>query len=182
MKCIILTAGYGTRLGELTKDRPKPMIDINGRPVIEHILTRLNIHGIHDIIINLHYLPGVLTDYLGNRVLYFYEPRLLGHDRTIEALKSWLLPDDVFMVLNGDTINDLNYTTMINAHKPNTITVFMDEWRAAGVWIYSKEIFTNKNLSVIPYREKCFWADVGTIERLEEARKYFEDEKTNSMS
>ena len=182
MKCIILSAGYGTRLGTLTKDRPKPMIEVGGRPVIEHIITRLNIHGIHDIIVNLHYLPGIVSEYLGNRVIYFYEPRLLGHHGTLMALKNWLLPDDRFMVINGDTITDVNYTSMMEFHEVKTITAYMDDWRSAGTWIYDASYFTNSDLSVRPYREHCFWADVGTPDRLEAARRYFDEPKTvNSM-
>ena len=173
MKAIILSAGYGSRLGELTKDKPKPMLDVGGKPVIECILERLAIHGITDVIVNIHYLPELLPEYLQERALYYYEPRLLGHKKTILALKPWLKDAD-FMVINGDTVTDLNYTWMINEHKPQTITAYMDEWRCAGTWIYPKEYFDNPNLPVYPYREHgSTWFDIGTKERLEEARKYY---------
>jgi len=179
MRVILLAAGYGTRLGELTKDKPKPMIDVGGKPVIEHILTRLADHGIRDVIVNLHYLPHILTDYLGGRVLYYYEPRLLGHHKTIMALKNWLVQESSFMVINGDTISDVDYTEMSMFHKPDTITAYMDEWRCAGTWIYSSSYFVNQSLSVRPYRQdKSVWFDVGTVPRLEEARRYFDEQKT----
>lgn len=183
MRAIILCAGYGTRLGTLTKDRPKPMIEIAGRPVIEHILTRLSIHGINDIIVNLHYLSGIIPEYLGNRVLYYYEPRLLGHEGTIRALHNWLSSEESFFVVNGDTISDVDYTAMIQFHQKGTITSYMDEWRSAGTWIYSREYFINKDISVRPYRQRnSIWYDIGTPERLEEARKYYDNQKSRDLS
>ena len=173
MKAVILCAGYGTRLGELTRNTPKPMIEIMDRPIIEHILTRLSIHGITQIIVNLHYLPEKITDYVRDRALYYYEPRLLGHNGTIEALKEWLKDDD-FFVINGDTISDIDFTDMISRHSPGTVTAFMDEWRCAGVWIYDREYFTNPHIPVIPYRPGVKWFDLGTPERLKAAKEYYE--------
>ena len=77
MKAIILAAGYGTRLGNITRNLPKPMIDIGGKPVIEHILTRLAEYEITEIMVNVHYLSEIITDYLKNRVMYYHEPVLL---------------------------------------------------------------------------------------------------------
>jgi len=79
MKVVILAAGYGTRLGSLTKDKPKPLVDLDGKPLIEHIMTRLAMHGLTEVIVNIHYLPQLLPAYLHERALYFYEPKLLGH-------------------------------------------------------------------------------------------------------
>lgn len=173
MRALILAAGYGTRLGELTKDKPKPLIEVNGRSVIEGIIERLHLHGIAQIIVNLHYLPLVITERIMNKALYYYEPKLLGHDGTIDALKDWLKDDD-FFVINGDTISNVDYTQMKCLYKEKTISVLMDQWRCAGTWIYSKEYFENKNLPVIPYRPSGLeWHDIGTKERLEEARKFY---------
>ncbi len=175
MRALILSAGYGSRLGELTKDKPKPLIEVNGKSVIEGIIDRLHIHGITEIIVNLHYLPTAITERINSNALYYYEPRLLGHDGTINALKEWLKGDD-FFVINGDTISNVDYTEMRRYYKYNTITALMDQWRCAGTWIYPKEYFDNKNLSAIPYRPRGLeWHDIGTPERLEEAKKYYEN-------
>ena len=174
MKAIILAAGYGTRLGRLTEKTPKVLIEVAGRPIIDHIIARLNNAGIHQIIVNLHYLSEMVTKHLGDRVLYYYEPKLLGHEGTIEALRGWFAED--FMVINGDTLSNVNYNTMIASHFPNTITVLMDEWRAIGTWIYSPAYFANKHIAVNPYRQpNIVWFDVGKTDRLEEARKYFDE-------
>ena len=179
MKAIILAAGYGTRLGNITRNLPKPMIDIGGKPVIEHILTRLAEYEITEIMVNVHYLSEIITDYLKNRVMYYHEPELLGHAGTIHALQNWLSGD--FMVINGDTLNEINYSKMIAAHKLGTITAHMDEWRCCGTWIYSSEYFDAKNLPVYPYRDGSRWFDIGNPARLEYARGYYDAKSTHSM-
>lgn len=170
MRALVLAAGYGTRLGNLTKDRPKAMIKVGSKPVIGHIVDNLYKAGVKQIIVNIHYLPEKIPEYLGDRVLYYYEPILLGHKGTIKALRDWL--DDDFLVINADTINNLDYKKIIKYHQKGTITVLMDEWRAAGTWIYPYEYFDNPQVEVRPYRPKgLFWMDIGTKEKLKEARK-----------
>ena len=174
MKALILAGGYGKRLGELTKNQPKPTIVVGGKTVIERIIERLHIHGITQIIINVHYLPTIITEQLNGNALYFYEPQLLGHEGTIDALRGWL--GNEFFVINGDTISNVNYTDMMHFHAKGTITALMDNWRCAGTWVYDDMYFTNKDLSVVPYRPRdLVWHDIGTPERLAEAKKYYEN-------
>lgn len=182
MKCLLLAAGLGSRLGELTKNKPKPLIDLNGRPLIEHTISRLAAHGIVDVIVNIHYLPEMMVSSLRERVLYYHEPKLLGHKKTIFALRNWLQGED-FMVVNADTITDLDYTTLIATHNSLTsgyphghVTAVMDEYQATGTWVYSKEVFEN-NIPIIPYRvPNLYWEDLGTPERLEKTRKRLAEE------
>ena len=174
MKVILLCAGYGTRLGQLTKNRPKPLIEIAGKPILTHIIDRLNQHGLYDIIINVHYLPEMIPNKQESRALYFYEPRLLGHKGTIYALKDWI-KDDFFFVLNGDTLSNVNYSEMINLKQSDKILALMDEHRAAGTWLYPPSFLTDSELSIKPYRPNDLsWFDTGTPDRLEEAKKYYE--------
>ena len=64
MKAMILAAGLGTRLRPLTDDRPKALVEISDRTLLEIALTRLRSFGIHDVIINVHHLAGMVVDYL----------------------------------------------------------------------------------------------------------------------
>lgn len=173
MKAICLSGGYGTRLGTLTKNLPKPLIKIGGKTVLEHIIDRLNLHGIYQIIINTHYLPIQINDKLETRALYYHVNQLLGHEGTIYALKDWI-KDDYFFVLNGDTISNINFTDMWNKREPDQIVQLMDGHRAAGVWLYPPAFLLKSDLPIKPYRPvDLIWHDIGTPERLKKAREYY---------
>ena len=64
MKAMILAAGLGTRLRPLTNDRPKALVEIAGRTLLEITLTRLRTFGIRDVIINVHHFADKVVDYL----------------------------------------------------------------------------------------------------------------------
>ena len=172
-KCLILAGGLGTRLKPLTDNTPKPLIKVANKPIIEHIIDGLALHGIDEIIINTHYLATQINEKLETRALFYHVNKLLGHKGTIFALRKWLEDED-FWVINGDTMTDLNYTEMANVHKTGTITAFMDsEYRSGGTWIYPKEFFTQE-VPVIPYRPLANFWDCGTPEKLEIVRKIYE--------
>ena len=90
MKAFILAAGLGTRLRPLTFKKPKPLIKINDRPIIDYVLEWLANQGIKEVIINLHYMPDMIKKHLGRggefglKITYSYEKNILG---TAGALK-----------------------------------------------------------------------------------------------
>lgn len=174
MIAICLSAGYGTRLGKRVKDVPKPMLEIQGKPILQHIIDHLSLHGIDELIINLHYLPDAIINEIQSKALYYYEPKLLGHKGTVFALRKWL-EGKPFLVINGDTLTNLNYTEMIKSHKKGSITVAMDEYRSIGSWIYPEDYFDNPEMSITPFRQANLeWTDIGVPERLEEAKLKYE--------
>jgi NDP-sugar pyrophosphorylase family protein len=175
MRALILAGGYSTRLGTLTKNLPKPLIEVSGKPILQHIIDRLNLHGINEIIINTHYLPVHINKAIETRALYYHVPRLLGHKGTIYALKDWI-GDDFFFVINGDTLSNVNYTEMWNMRNETQILALMDENRCAGTWLYPKLYLQYSSLSIQPYRpEDLIWHDVGDRKRLKEARAYYDN-------
>ena len=170
MKAIILAAGYGTRLGTLTKNLPKPLIKVGNKTVLEQIVDRLNLHGVYQIIINTHYLPVQINKALETRALYYHVSRLLGHKGTIYALKDWI-KDDWFFVINGDTLSNVNYTEMMNLRRVDEVLALMDENRCAGTWLYPPIYLQNADLPIRPYRPNDLeWVDIGTRKGLKEAR------------
>ena len=84
MKAMGLCAGYGTRLGDLTRDLPKPMLPLQGRPMLEYTLMNLRRHGFDEIAINLHFQGRLVQDHFGDgsgwqvKLVYSHEPELLG--------------------------------------------------------------------------------------------------------
>lgn len=127
MKAMVLAAGLGTRLRPLTLDRPKPLVEVAGRPLIAYGLLLLRRHGITDVVINLHHRGEALRAALGDgsqygvRIIYSPEDPLLDTGGAIKNAEP-LLADDDFVVLNADTIIDLPLERLIAAHRERRAT------------------------------------------------------------
>jgi len=121
VKALILAAGEGTRLRPLTLTRPKPMLPVAGEPLLAITIRMLRHHGITDIAINLHHHPETITDHFGDgtrfgvHITYSHEPELLGTAGAARKLAHFL--DDTFVVVYGDVLTDLNYTTLVRFHR-----------------------------------------------------------------
>src|SRR5437868_7160562 len=119
MKAIIVAGGRGKRLRPLTDNIPKPMIQIAGKPIIEHTINLFKKNGITDFIISLCYLPHKITEYFGDgknfgvHIDYMYEKENfpLGTAGNIAAAKNVI--SGTFIVTYSDIIRDLNITDMI---------------------------------------------------------------------
>src|ERR1700682_3691954 len=108
MRALVLAAGEGTRLRPLTLDRPKPMVPLGGRPLLEHLVDLLRNHGIREIAINLHYKAEAITSYFGDgsrfgvSITYSPEAQLLGSAGAARLL-DWYFQEP-FLVLYGDVL------------------------------------------------------------------------------
>jgi NDP-sugar pyrophosphorylase family protein len=122
MKAMILAAGLGTRLRPLTDTIPKPLLTVGGQPLIVWNLLLLRESGIHEVIINLHYLGHMIEDAIGDgshwgmRVKYSYEPTLLGTGGGLKAVE-WFFEKQPFLVINGDTLIKLDMKALIRFHQ-----------------------------------------------------------------
>mgnify|MGYP005861953141 CR=1 FL=1 len=134
MKAMILAAGEGTRLRPLTLTRPKPMVPIGDKPLLAHTIAWLRRHGITEIGINLHYKPEVITDYFGDgsafgvRLVYSYEPKILGTAGGAKALEAFL--DEPFVVVYGDLLTALDLTAVCRFHAEVTVVLY----RVSNPW------------------------------------------------
>ena len=75
MRAMVLAAGLGTRLRPLTGDRPKALVELSGRTLLEIALARLREFGIHDVIVNTHAFAGEIAEYLAANQNFWHEPR-----------------------------------------------------------------------------------------------------------
>jgi NDP-sugar pyrophosphorylase family protein len=125
MKAMVLCAGYGTRLGDLTRESPKPMLPLNGRPMLAYILAHLKRHGFDQIAINLHFKPEIIRDYFGDgaraglQITYSHEPQLLGTAGGLKQLADYFRDAAEFLVHYGDVVTDQNFTAMLKFHREN---------------------------------------------------------------
>ena len=121
IKAIIMAGGEGTRLRPLTCNRPKPMIPVINKPVLEHSINLLKKHGIRDIILSLYYLPENVHNYFGDgsewgvNLTYSVEETPMG---TAGGVKQAIgRNDETFIVLSGDGLIDFDVTEIIKYHR-----------------------------------------------------------------
>lgn len=121
MKALILAAGEGTRLKQLTHHRPKPMLPLRNIPLLQYTIEWLREHGIYEIAINLHHYPEVITDYFGDggnfgvSIIYSYEETLRGTAGAAKQLEYFL--DETFVTVYGDVYTNLDLGRICLAHE-----------------------------------------------------------------
>ena len=119
MKVVIMAGGKGTRIASIANDIPKPMIQIGGKPILEHQIENLKACGLTDIILVIGHLGDAIKDYFqdgkdfGVNISYFTEDHPLG---TAGALFKMNLTDD-FLLLCGDVMIDVDFNRFIAFHK-----------------------------------------------------------------
>ena len=118
---VIMAGGKGTRLYPLTKDIPKPMVKVAGRPILERLILHLVSHGIHHIFLSVNYLPDVIKDHFGNGERFGCQIEYLHEDEPLGTAGSLaLLPDeltDPVLVMNGDLVMSADLGAMLDYHE-----------------------------------------------------------------
>jgi D-glycero-alpha-D-manno-heptose 1-phosphate guanylyltransferase len=118
MKAIVLCGGRGTRLGDLTKATPKPLLMVAGRPFIAHILDRLTRSGVDELVLAVGFHWTQFRDYVGRdwngvKVDYSIESSALG---TGGAIKKAMVEKKITksLVVNGDTVFDIDISALLS--------------------------------------------------------------------
>ena len=102
MKAVILAGGLGTRLSEETSSRPKPMVEIGGRPILWHILKIYSQHGINDFIICCGYKGYLIKEYFANYFLHMSDVTFDMRENRMQVHQSVAEPWHVTLVDTGD--------------------------------------------------------------------------------
>ncbi|MCS7141628.1 MAG: nucleotidyltransferase family protein [Candidatus Nitrosocaldus sp.] len=119
MKAVILAGGYGKRLRPLTDDRPKPMVEILGKPIIAWQIEWLKMNGVDELALCVGYMKEVIMDYLGDgrrysvSIEYVVEGEPLGTGGAVKNAERLLKDEERFIVVNGDVLTDLNIGKML---------------------------------------------------------------------
>jgi len=120
VKALILAGGFGKRLRPLTIDKPKPLVEVAGRPIIEWQILWLRSHGVREFIVAAGYKWEKLVEHLGSgkrlgvSIAYVIEDEPLGTGGAIKNAEHLLKNEEVFIVTNGDIITDLDVDTLVN--------------------------------------------------------------------
>ena len=127
MKAVIMAGGRGTRISSVASDIPKPMIKIEGKPVLEHEIECLRNQGFTDLIITVSHLGNIIMDYFGDgekfgvHIEYFNEKEPLGNAGALFKIKDELMED--FLLLNADAVFDVDFNRMVRYHKEKNALV-----------------------------------------------------------
>jgi mannose-1-phosphate guanylyltransferase len=141
MKAFLLAAGLGSRLRPITDSIPKCMAEIDDRPLLDIWLDAFDRAGVDEVLVNLHYLPDVVTAHLADRVgtpavRTFFEPELLGSAGTLRANRQWVAGEEMFLVCYADNLTSFDLSSLIDAHRQwrpiATLTAFHSEHPSAG--------------------------------------------------
>lgn len=158
MKVVILAGGYGTRLSEETDIRPKPMIDIGGKPILWHIMKIYSHYGFNDFIILLGYKGYYIKEYFANYYLHQSDitfdmstGEMKVHNNSSEPWKVTLLDtgldsmtggrirrakdfigNEPFMLTYGDGVSDVNIKELVEFHKKSKTKATMTAIQPAG--------------------------------------------------
>lgn len=124
MRAMILAAGLGTRLRPLTNDKPKALVSVAGRTMLEITLQRLKHFGVHDVIVNLHHYAEMVIEYLkannnfGMNIEISREEILLDTGGGLKNAAHFFLQsnDEPFILHNVDVISTIDFERMVSAH------------------------------------------------------------------
>ena len=151
MKVVILAGGYGTRISEETELKPKPMVEIGGKPILWHIMKMYSAHGFNDFVILLGYKSYYIKEYFANYFLHqsditfdIQTGQMEVHNNTSEPWKVTLVDtgrdtmtggrikraekyigNEPFLLTYGDGVCDVNITDTVAFHKKNGKTLTM---------------------------------------------------------
>ncbi len=136
-KFVIMAGGKGSRLHPQTKNCPKPMLHVAGRPILEHIIKRASLEGFHNFLIAINYLGEIIEDYFGNgsnfgvNIEYLREDLPMGTAGALSLIDPQ--PTEAFVVTNGDVITDIKYGDLLDFHLKHkadgSMAIRLDEWQ-----------------------------------------------------
>ena len=153
MKAMILAAGLGTRLRPLTNNRPKALVEISGRTLLEIAVLRLRSFGVREIIINVHHFADMILDYLrtnknfGVRIEISREELLLDTGGGLKKA-AWFFtadskgPDEPFLLHNVDVISTIDLARMVQFHrdKQALATLAVQERKSSRYLLFDRQL------------------------------------------
>ena len=153
---VIMAGGKGTRLMPKTKDTPKPMLKIGGKPILEHIILRAKTEGFRTFYLAVHHLSGVIEEYfkdgsfLDIDINYLREKSPLGTAGALSLLNQ--IPIEPVIITNGDVLTDVRFGALLDFHKQTRSSATM------AVQIYESQIpfgvVKTRDIEIVKYQEK----------------------------
>lgn len=154
MKAMILAAGLGTRLGELTQNKPKALVELNGKPMLEHVILKLKSFGISEIIINVHHYADMIehfvveNQFFGCNIVFSDERNeLLDTGGGLFKASEFFSDGKPFLLYNTDIYSGIDLSAFSAFHKSNNPLVSLAV----------KERNTGRCFLTDEYNQICGW-------------------------
>ncbi|MBX3117846.1 MAG: NTP transferase domain-containing protein [Fimbriimonadaceae bacterium] len=164
MKAVVMAGGEGSRLRPMTINRPKPLVPVCNRPIMEHICHLLKQHGINEIVATLHYMADEIQNYFGDgsefglNMTYSIEDTPLGTAGSVKKAENQLR-DGTFVIISGDALTDCNLTKAIQYHKDKGSAATLVLSRVANPLEFGV-VITDEEGRVERFLEKPSWSEV----------------------
>ncbi len=147
MKAMILAAGLGTRLRPLTNTRPKALVEIDGKPLLELVLETLIAASVTDVVINLHHFPEQIRRFLESRqnfginISYSEEPELLDTGGGLKKASSFLAGEEAFILHNVDVLSNIDLQQMVAEHRASKslATLAVKQRKTSRYFLFDEE-------------------------------------------
>jgi mannose-1-phosphate guanylyltransferase/phosphomannomutase len=165
MKAVVMAGGEGSRLRPLTLGRPKPMVPLVNRPILEHILLLLRRHGITEVVLTVQYMAAFIQNQIGDgsdlgiKVTYSVEETPLGTAGSVRQAAESL--KDTFLVISGDALTDIDLNAVVAFHKKAKSMATLTLYRVANPLEYGV-VVTGEGGRVREFQEKPSWSEVVT--------------------
>ncbi|CAN5747841.1 mannose-1-phosphate guanyltransferase [soil metagenome] len=165
MKGVIMAGGFGTRLKPLTINRPKPMVPIANRPIMEHIVALLRRHGITDLVSILYFQPEQITSYFGDGARFGVSMQYVTADAdygTAGAVRNAadLIGDDRVIVISGDVLTDFDLGVAIRSHEERGAEATIALTAVENPLAFGIVILDEESGRIVRFLEKPTWGEV----------------------
>jgi mannose-1-phosphate guanylyltransferase/phosphomannomutase len=165
MKGVIMAGGFGTRLKPLTINRPKPMVPVANRPIMEHIVELLRRHGITDLISILYFQPEHITAHFGDGSAFGVNMQYVTADAdygTAGAVRNaaQLIGEEPVIVISGDVLTDFDLTVAINEHRERQADATIALTSVDNPLAFGIVIVDRQNGRIVRFLEKPTWGEV----------------------
>ena len=135
LKAFLLAAGLGTRLRPFTDSRPKCLVEVGGRTMLDRWLDSLAAAGVDEVLVNTHHFADLVAGHVAGRparplVRVAHEPELLGSAGTLLVNRDFVADDEMFLVVNADNLTDFDLGALVAAHRAGGAVATWSVFRA----------------------------------------------------
>jgi mannose-1-phosphate guanylyltransferase / phosphomannomutase len=164
MKAVVMAGGFGTRIQPLTNSRPKPMLPIMNKPMMEHTMISLRNLGITEFIVLLYFKPEIIQEYFGDgskfgiKISYLIPDDDYGTAGAVKLAED-LIGNENFIILSGDLVTDFDFAKIFDYHKAKKAKLSITLTSVENPLEFGV-VIANENGKIEKFLEKPSWGEV----------------------